>query len=1145
VDFFKKNSLVFGVLKRIYFYKNLFFKMNQSNKDLYVLLAFLVFTIGFLFVFDPINAIYEAFEVNPSYGFDKILVFLLIFCFGICLYSLRRWREVTDEASEIRRVEKEQRELKRGLENEIEERTKDLKEAFDQLNERNKDLEILNKITNSVDQSMDVDMDVDDVCKTALDLITSLDYMDMACIYMVDDTRMYAELKYHKNLPSDYVKKASAIESTNSFIWNVINSGEVLFIENSEDGLELGSMGKIFDNLSILFTPINIENESSGVILFLSNKNGSFNQEKVSLLTSVTGQLSIALTRTKVYKDLYKKNRYESIINSVSRVVHGSINLDEVLQNAVEALSVNVVKAHSVSIYLIESENAVLKAQRGYDEEFLKKVEVLPYKEGITWKAITEKKPIYCPDAEKDDDASQTAKELGLNSYVSMPIKLGEHLVAGTININSLSKNAFDEEELKLLGIVSSQIENAINNAKYAEALRKSEELLWQKISQLSTKSKYESIVRSITDSIHKSIDLLEILENAAASIKKNINPIEHIAIHIIEGNDAVLKAHKGLSDSYVERTKKVSSPKGLVWQTIKKSQTIYCPDVDENRVEEEILEIGVKSYVSIPLFEHDDMVKNVVGTLSVNSFEKDAFNKDDIDVLEMVSQQIETAIDNARQAEVLSNSEERYRTLFEQSPLGVYIYDNNMVITHCNERMAELIKSPREKIIGLDMNKLKDKQFLEVMKRALNGEICQHEGLYEATTSENSLWLSLSVSPLWDKDRNVSGAMALVEDRTDLVNASSEVTKAQRLESLGVLAGGIAHDFNNILTAVLGSISLAKYQANGNKNLNGILTDAEAASNRAKDLTQQLLTFARGGEPVTKVFDICKVVNESSAFALTGSNIKLNFDIPDNIWYVKADEGQINQVFNNLIINAHQSMPEGGFIDIKIQNVNDPHPSLPKGRFIKISVKDKGLGIPKEHLSKIFDPYFTTKQKGTGLGLSTSHSIIEKHGGLITVDSVIGKGSTFNVFLPASEEQFEQLGADDEKLVCGKGNILIMDDEMVIRETTGAMLKKLGYNVNYSADGEDALMSYKDALESDQPYDVVILDLTIPGGMGGMQAIEKLREIDPKIRAIVSSGYSNSPVMADYKNHGFSGILSKPYTLKQLGKVINEVIQH
>ncbi|MGI9533623.1 MAG: GAF domain-containing protein, partial [Thermodesulfobacteriota bacterium] len=518
--------------------------MKNSNRDLYILLAFLLFTIGFLFVFDPVNTLYEAFEVNSSYGFDKILVFLLIFCFGICLYSLRRWREVIDEAAEIRRVEEQQRELKNRLENTVEEKTSDLKAAFEQLNKRNKDLEIINKVTSLLHNSLDVD----DVCNTVLDLIISLDYIEMSCIYMVDESGQNAELKFHKNLPPEYIKNASIVKNPSGLTWNVINSGEMLNIENLSQEKNLGTAEKIFGDISTLGLPISIEGEISGVIWFSSSKNVRFNEREVTLLSAVTGQLSIALTRAKVYRELYKKNRYETIINSISRVVHGSINLDEVLQNAVEAISVNVVKAQRVSIYLIEGEYAVLKAQKGYGEEFLKKVEVLPYKEGISWKAIIDKKPIYCPDAENDVNFNMTNKELGINSYVAMPIKLGEHLVVGSININSLSKNAFDEEELKLLEIVSSQIENAINNAKYAEALRKSEELLWQKISQLSTKSKYESIIRSITDSIHKSIDLLEILESSAVSIKKNIDCIEHVAIHIIEGKEAVLKAHKGMN---------------------------------------------------------------------------------------------------------------------------------------------------------------------------------------------------------------------------------------------------------------------------------------------------------------------------------------------------------------------------------------------------------------------------------------------------------------------------------------------------------------------------------------------------------------------------------------------------------------------
>lgn len=1104
-----------------------------ARRDIYVLFIFLLITAAVLILIEPINLFTV---VEGSYLFNKLIIFLIIFSMSLCLYSLRRWKDIYDESSQSKKLESGLLQVQQDLENQVKERTEDFSKANEELDSKNKALEILNTITRSVHTSLDIEK----VCETAIEMSTSLEYVDTAFIYIVDETGSYAELKYHNsNLPTGFIKKASIINFPVGLTWKVIQNGEIEIIDNVQSNAEIGPAGHELNFGAILGLPIKIEEKNAGVIWFASNLERKFIETEIELLTSLSTHLSIALTRAKVYKELYKKNRYETLVNSVSRVVHGSINLDEVLENAVEALSMNIIKAQNVSIYLVEGENAVLKAYRGYKEEFLNKVRVIPYKKGITWKAILDKKPIYCDDSEDDEVLGEAGKELGTMSYVSMPIKSGHHVV-GVINISSLSKNAFDSEELKLLEIVSTQIQNAINNAKYAEALRKSEKLLWQKISQLSTKSKYESIIRSITDSVHESLDLQEILENAVAAIKEKIDPVEHVAIHIVEENFAVLKASRGIEQPYLERLTSIPSTDGPVWETMTEAKTIYCPDINLEEGVITLAEFKVKSFVSVPLFQKDEPV----GTIFISSFELNAFNNDDIYVLEMVSKQIETAITNARQAEVLSNSENRYRTLFEQSPLGVYLYNKEFIITNCNDRMSQIIKSPKDKIIGLDMNNIKDLKFLEIMKRALSGETVQHEGYYEATSSNHNLWLSLSVAPLKDKDHNVIGAIALVEDRTDVRKASEQITTAQRMESLGILAGGIAHDFNNILTAILGSISLAKYYETDNKDLLGILTDAEAASNRARDLTHQLLTFARGGEPVTKLVNIGKLVNESSAFALTGSNIKLNFNIPDDIWFVEADESQLNQVFNNLVINAQQSMPEGGHININIENCEENQTRFKKGKFIKISINDQGIGIPKEHKLKIFDPYFTTKQHGTGLGLSTSHSIVEKHDGFITMDSEIGVGSTFNVYLPASDDLLEEIVLSDEELVYGSGNVLIMDDEKVVRETVGSMLKRLGYDVGYSCDGDEVIDCYRAALNSKTKYDAVILDLTIPGGMGGKQAISKLIKIDPEIKAIVSSGYSNNPVMSDYKNYGFSGILAKPYTLKELSKVLDEIVR-
>lgn len=366
------------------------------------------------------------------------------------------------------------------------------------------------------------------------------------------------------------------------------------------------------------------------------------------------------------------------------------------------------------------------------------------------------------------------------------------------------------------------------------------------------------------------------------------------------------------------------------------------------------------------------------------------------------------------------------------------------------------------------------------------------------------------------------------------------------KLESVGILAGGIAHDFNNLLTAIVGNISLAKMRAGSeDKNLK-MLIEAEKACFRAKELTQQLLTFSKGGAPIKKATHIDELVKDSAAFTLSGSMTRPEFYIMDNLWPVEVDEGQVSQVINNLILNANQAMYGGGIIEVRCENIvlgkEDTLP-LTRGRYIKITVKDQGCGIAKEHLEKIFDPYFTTKKKGSGLGLSTTYSIVKKHDGHIAVESELGKGTAFYIYLPASEKEVSREKGAEEEHIAGKGRILVMDDEEVVREVAGGMAAHLGYEVDFAEDGAKAIELYRKAKKSGKSFDVVIMDLTIPGGMGGEEAMKKLLEIDPSVKAIVSSGYSNDPVMADYKKHGFSGVIAKPYKIAEMSSVINSVI--
>lgn len=382
--------------------------------------------------------------------------------------------------------------------------------------------------------------------------------------------------------------------------------------------------------------------------------------------------------------------------------------------------------------------------------------------------------------------------------------------------------------------------------------------------------------------------------------------------------------------------------------------------------------------------------------------------------------------------------------------------------------------------------------------------------------------------------------------ESTERKKLEEDILKAQKLDSLGVLAGGIAHDFNNLITGILANIELAKMHVKRSDPIASILEKAEQASVQAHSLTQQLLTFSRGGEPVMKTVVINDLIMEAANFALLGTKAGRTFSLAGNLQPIEADMGQLRQVLHNIVINADQSMPQGGMITISGENVSlvgNEFLSLGAGEYVKISVADQGIGIPKEHLAKIFDPYFTTKEHGAGLGLATSYSIIKKHGGIIYAESKLDVGTTISIYLPASSKELKKKEDASIGLMTGHGRILIMDDEEIILDAAGKILQTAGYEIELAKDGGEAIELYGKARKAGKPFDVVIMDLTVPGGMGGRETLTKLIDLDPGVRAIVSSGYSHDPIMAHYEDYGFLGVIAKPYRVREMAEIVVKVM--
>ena len=671
---------------------------------------------------------------------------------------------------------------------------------------------------------------------------------------------------------------------------------------------------------------------------------------------------------------------------------------------------------------------------------------------------------------------------------------------------------------------------------------------------ELSARIQQQAAVAKLGQDALLGIELPKLFDEAVVVIAKTLD-VEYCKVLelLSEGDVLLLRSGVGWKDGLVGHVTVGSRENSQAGYTLLSSEPVIVEDLrTETRFNGPVLlhEHGVVSGMSVIIHSKG----RPFGVLGVHTTRLKFFTKDDIHFLQSVANVLANAIERKGTEESLARSKAEFEAMFNFIPDAVMFADIKRRIVMCNPAAQSILGYTHAELQGKTTEILyaEKSDYEEQGRLRYNVGAAGHGRPYEMRYRRKDgtlLAAETHSSPVKDPSGRTLGFVAIFRDLAERKRMEEHLLRTCKLESLGVLAGGIAHDFNNILTAILANISLVKTYVKPEDFIYQRLSEAEKASMRARDLTQRLLIFAKGGAPVKKVASIAELVRESADFALRGSDVGCDFSIPDDLWPAEVDEGQISQVIHNIILNALQAVTDGGLVYVHCENTTvgrteaENNPSLQKGDYVKISIKDNGIGISPENLEKIFDPYFTTKPKGSGLGLATTYSIVRNHNGLINVESRAGVGTVFYIYLPASHKRIPAKQKRDSGPIFGNGRVLVMDDEDIVIDAAVSILKCIGYEAEAAKDGAEAIELYKKGMEFGRPFDAVIMDLTIPGGMGGKETIKKMLEIDPNVKAIVSSGYSEDPVMSEFRKYGYRGVIAKPYEAEPLSRALSDVI--
>ncbi len=538
---------------------------------------------------------------------------------------------------------------------------------------------------------------------------------------------------------------------------------------------------------------------------------------------------------------------------------------------------------------------------------------------------------------------------------------------------------------------------------------------------------------------------------------------------------------------------------------------------------------------------------QEVFGVLIGHTHLKRQFDDDEIQLYQSFANQAAVAIKNAMHLHSLHASEKKFRTLFDSTHDAIMIYDLDGRLIEVNDVACKRLGYSREELLAMEPGEFIASRYAAKLPQRIARVKERNQSIFETahiTKDGHSIPIELSCSYIEYGDSEA--ILGVARDISERKKMEEERLRAQKLESVGVLAGGIAHDFNNLLTGILGNLSLAQLYLPPESKVKEKLAETEKAAIRAQGLTQQLLTFSKGGTPVKETASLLEIIKDSTEFASRGSKSACEYDLAEDLWLVEADKGQISQVFQNLVINASHAMPEGGTIFVSASNTTlkkNALPPLAAGDYVQVTVQDQGSGIAREHLEKIFDPYFSTKENGSGLGLAVVYSIIKNHNGHITLESDPTEGTVFQIYLPVTDKSIAPEDKAPPVLTKGEGKILLMDDEDVVRRVAIEILTSLGYEAHTAHDGAEALKLYQQAFDDGCPFDLVVMDLTIPAGMGGKETVAKLLKQYPNAKAIVASGYANDPIMANFQEYGFKGVAPKPFCLKDFSSLIHRVL--